>query len=88
MAPPPPAAADLDAAASTWLDVWGVVDLLGGMEQRSARCAELAGARGRRVSRRRLARSWRVAGAGEGRAPLVVSRGVGGGGHHGRGRAG
>jgi hypothetical protein len=50
--------------------------------------AELAGARGRRVSHRRLARSWRVAGAGEGRAPLVVSRGVGGGGHHGRGRTG
>jgi hypothetical protein len=50
--------------------------------------AELAGARGRRVSRQRLARSWRVAGAGEGRAPSVVSRGVGGGGHHGRCRAG
>jgi hypothetical protein len=37
MSPPPPAAADLDAATPTWLDVWGVVDLLGRMEQRSAR---------------------------------------------------
>jgi hypothetical protein len=59
----------------------------GGRAELAAR-AELSGARGRRVSRRRLARSWRVAGAGEGRAPSVVSRGVGGGGHHGRCRAG
>jgi hypothetical protein len=37
MAPPPPATSNLDAVAPAWLDVWGVVDLLGGMERRSAR---------------------------------------------------